>query len=524
MTRNSNGSCQASKVKDFLQTYCLLSRDEFAGKPIRLLPWQHDFIDRFFGTGRWQDEFFRRTYRHARIFTPKKSGKSSFLSGLAIWFALEKHGNEVLVVASTINQAKIIFNETAYMVKTHPMFRKLFWVRDHRNLIECRHNHSIIKVVSSNPSGISGWNGDVLADEICEWAPSTCHQVWSKLQNAGAARKNAAVISISHANYHLGEHVGYQEFLRSQAILDARAKGEPDPDPQCLPIIYSADLDRVDDPREWERVNPGWGVTIDPEEFAADYARAKANPRDWNRFLLFRLNCFVGSLQSYISPADYDRAECDFDEASLHGLPGIVWGLDLSRRRDLTAYIILIPKDGLLYLVPRIFTPADTIDTKSRQDKVDYRTWEKAGHIITSPHDTIDQAFLIEHVMADARNFWPTEVRYDPWGADLLAQALTARGLPMAEAPVNRTSFLVPPTAELERAFMAGKVRVPKNPCMKWNFSNAVVKNIGSDNIIVNKSACTARVDSCIASILAMSGYMATADRQYADLDSGMVV
>ena len=191
--------------------------------------------------------------------------------------------------------------------------------------------------------------------------------------------------------------------------------------------------------------------------------------------------------------------------------------LDLSRRRDLTVWLLLVEKDGLLHLLPRIFTPAATLARKELDDKVPYGEWVKQGFVIATPGDTIRQEDLLPVIEQDNQDFRIASVRYDPWNADLLSQELEHRGYQMEEVRANSANAVLAPTVELERYFHRGLIRVPQNPCLKWCFQNAVLRRVGSDGVIINKAKSTARVDAAVASVLAMSGWMAAQDTGLAD-------
>ena len=108
---------RADRVIKFIETLCVMSKGEWAGKPMKLLDWQkRDIIEPLFG---WVDDEGRRRYRTAAIYTPKKQGKSTMLSALALYFLLgdQEPGAEVISAASDRAQAGIIAREAASMVR-----------------------------------------------------------------------------------------------------------------------------------------------------------------------------------------------------------------------------------------------------------------------------------------------------------------------------------------------------------------------------------------------------------------------
>ena len=55
---------------------------------------------------------------------------------------------------------------------------------------------------------------------------------------------------------------------------------------------------------------------------------------------------------------------------------------------------------------------------------------------------------------------------------------------------------------------MSGKLRVGKNPILKWMLSGCVAITDTNENIRIDKSRSTKRVDGIIASIMALAGTM----------------
>src|SRR5262249_24388147 len=105
------------KVKSFVTKYCVLSKHPWNGKPISLVPWQDSLLQNLYGTVT-KDGLTQ--YRRAGIWIPKKNGKSTLMSALALYHLLEYPGSEVAVIASNVRQADVVFSEAANMAETHP--------------------------------------------------------------------------------------------------------------------------------------------------------------------------------------------------------------------------------------------------------------------------------------------------------------------------------------------------------------------------------------------------------------------
>ena len=111
---------KAERPIEFIERFCKHSKGEWAGKAVKLELFQKAFISALFGfvsesTG-W------RKYRETLFYVARKNGKSTLLSGIALYMLIadKESGAEIYSVASKKDQAKIIFDETNNMIKQSP--------------------------------------------------------------------------------------------------------------------------------------------------------------------------------------------------------------------------------------------------------------------------------------------------------------------------------------------------------------------------------------------------------------------
>src|SRR5690349_18310852 len=91
---------------EFVETFCRQSKGKWGGKPIQLLDWQRDFLMRAFG---WKRADGTRRFRSVYVEIPKKNGKSTLISAVTLFLALEPEENapEVYLNAVDREQANI---------------------------------------------------------------------------------------------------------------------------------------------------------------------------------------------------------------------------------------------------------------------------------------------------------------------------------------------------------------------------------------------------------------------------------
>lgn len=487
-------------VCDFIETLCCQSQDEWAGKPIELIPWQRDFLMRLFG---WKRPNGRRRFRRAYVEIAKKNGKSTLLSALVIYLLLGDNagGPKIFINGADREQAKIIFDETAAMVRQSPELESRIdlKVNDHRLVWE--EGNGVIIANSGVVDTKDGRNGSAVVFDELHRQPD--RRMWNVFRYAGAARSQPLLISLTTAGeeedgvWH--DQRKYSEDVNAGLI----------PDTTHLGIVYRADpTDDVDDPATWAKANPSLGYTIDPEAFAADLAEAKQVPIDWNEFLRLRLNIVARSSEKFLPDGVWAAGNAPVDEESLRGLA--CWlGLDLSSVNDLTALIAVFgdPDSGYTILC-RFYLPEDNIVALERQHRVPYRHWADQGFITLTPGGSVDYEFIRADVLRWAALYDVQSVFVDPCNATHLIYELRDQdGLDVKEIRQG-TMSLNAPTKELLRLAIAGLLRHGGHPVLRWHASNAVVTKDENENIRLNKKKSREKIDGMAGLVNAIAAAM----------------
>ncbi len=94
-------------------------KGRWAGRPFYMMRWQARLVRELFG---WKRSDATRLYRRAYVEAPRKSGKSSLASAIALYLAYRdgEAGPEVAFAAYDREQAGICFNGARYMLEQVP--------------------------------------------------------------------------------------------------------------------------------------------------------------------------------------------------------------------------------------------------------------------------------------------------------------------------------------------------------------------------------------------------------------------
>lgn len=493
----------AERVRDFFRNFLVHSKGQkFAGQPFELLDWQYnDVIAPLFG---WKRADGTRRYRRAYVEIPKKNGKSTLAAGISLYLLVadREPGAHVFSCASDRDQASLVYDEAANMVEASPDLLEVLKVRRSTKVILFPQMRSKYEAISSDADSSEGKDAHgLICDELHVWRG---RQFYDSLRYAGRARAQPLLFMITTAGDDLTT-VCYEEHEQSQRIL----KGEVFQDSYFAYIRAADPKDDWKDPDTWAKANPSLGITINKEAFAEDVLDAQGTPTKENAFKRYSLNMWIGASDAWLSMDDWKACMADdVDEEMLAGCEA--WGgMDLSRKRDLSAVVWLIPYDDYLYLLPRIYIPALLAKKKEEIDKVPYRAWIEAGHIIATEGNVIDYAHIRRDVVADAARFQVVELGYDPYNAEHLCnQQLTLEdGIETIEVPQTMPA-MGPPSAEFERLLKEGRFRFANNPAFTWGAAGCVVYRDSNDNIRPIKGKSTARIDPIIAAIMALGRWL----------------
>ena len=485
---------RAQAAIDWFPRYLKHTKGRWAGLPFELLPWQQEIIGKLFGT---VDKQGHRQYRTVYCEVPKKNGKSELAAGVALrlLFADHESGAEIYSAAADREQAAIVYRVAAEMVRMNPKLGQRCKVLDSTKRI-IHNTSSFYRVLSADVHTKHGFNTHgVIFDEL-HAQPN--RELWDVLtQGAGDARTQPVVFAITTAGYDRNsicwEIHEYARKVREGIIRD----------PTFLPILYGAEEeDAWMDEAIWAKANPSLGVTIEIERVRDHCKRAQENPAEENSFRRLRLNQWVKQETRYIPMEAWHQCGGALDEAALEGRT--CWaGLDLATTTDIAACVLAFPVEDEVHLVCRFWVPKEKIEQRSRRDRVPYDLWIKQGYLNATPGNVIDYAFIEAELDALAKRFEIREVAFDRWGAIQISQHLTECGFTMVEFGQGYKS-MSPPTKELLKLVLSGKLRHGDHPVLTWMADNVVVTMDPAENVKPDKAKSTERIDGIVAGIMAL--------------------
>jgi phage terminase large subunit-like protein len=477
------------------------SKGEFAGRRLKLEPWQAFIVGSVFG---WTREDGTRRFRKVFEEIPRKNGKSTKLAGVGIFSLIAdgEAGAEVYAAATKKDQARIVFDEARRMVRGSPDLSAAISVFKLNMSVE--NTASKFEPLSADEKTLDGLNpSTVIIDELHK---HKTRAVLDVLDTAQGARRQPLLWIITTAGSDDPETVYAAETDYATKVLE----GIVEDDGYFAFIAQADDPERWDDPIEWAKANPNLGVSVRLSYLEQQARQAKGSPARLATFKRLHLDLRTSSTVRPI-PAELWNANTEgpIDLAALRGRECFV-GADLSTRIDLTAAVKLFPPIAAgerWKILARMWMPEDMITEAEKRDRAPYRQWVEEGWIEASPGNVIDQELVAERIIADAEVYPPLSIGFDPNNANWLDRRLADVNLPRVAFPQTILHFN-PPTKELLALLKQSALEHGGNPVLRWMASNVAFYMDGNENMRPSKKSSRARIDGIVALIMAIGRSM----------------
>ena len=117
MASSSTNGVTAADIVEFIHTYCFVHEGPYVGQPLRLLPWQQDWIRSVYDNPRGT--------RRALLSVARKNGKTALIACLALAHvcgppAHHRPNSQVYSAAQSRDQAALVFHLASKMVRMNP--------------------------------------------------------------------------------------------------------------------------------------------------------------------------------------------------------------------------------------------------------------------------------------------------------------------------------------------------------------------------------------------------------------------
>ena len=473
------------------------------GKQFKMRPFQRKFLQDVYGP---VDKAGLRIPRRAILSMGRKNGKTMLTACLALCHLVGpeaiKNG-EIYSAANSREQASKVFKYAAQIVRADPELGSYIKIVDSTKTMVCFGNGSIYRAVSAEAGTNYGENPSlVIYDELSQAKNSALYDAFDT--SMGAREEPLMIIISTQSND--------PTHILSELIDDAI--GGHTKTIVCHLYTVPEDVEDVFDSKCWKLANPALGDFLSIKEMRDFAEKAKRMPGRENTFRNLYLNQRVDAKSPLIPRAEWEGCRGDLE---IKDGDEIYLGLDLSGKTDLSALVGVSNGDNDI-VKAWFWKPEDSMDEHEKRDRVPYSLWKSQGIIKTTPGRAIQYSFIAQELGEISRIYRIIGMSYDRWRIDDLMNAMDAIGLECyvdgKDDPRSGAIRLVPwgqgyvsmaPAVDaIEESILDRRLIHDGNPCLTWNFSNAVVKENEVSDRKFDKSKVRFRIDGAVATAMAI--------------------
>lgn len=473
----------------------------FAGKPFYLLDWQKRIFRELFG---WQilneDDEPVRLYRTAYVECPRKAGKSTLASAVALYLAYGDGENapQVVFAATNRQQASLCYNIARHIIEANKELYDATAVYNSKAEMQLRDNPGgVLKPISADAKGLLGLNiHGLIFDELLTQGN---RDLWDTLTTSSGTRNQPLLFAISTAGSDQ-QSVCFEQHELTRQIQEGTVM-----DYEFFGVVYGAPMDADwTDPEVWMRANPSLGDSVRLSFYEGKAQKAKAAPAEQNAFRMYYLSQWVGQETRYLPIDHWDACSAPVSNPAKRRAFA---GLDLSATTDITALTVVAENAaGGLDVFSYPFLPDDQLIERERRDRAPYGRWATEGVLTLTAGRKVNYQAVKAKILQVAEEFELVDVGYDPWNSSQLIQELEDEGLTMVQIRQGYNS-LSAPTKSLLGYALDHKLCHGGHSLLRWAISNLAVSMDPAGNVKPDKAKATQRIDPVVALIMALDGY-----------------
>jgi len=460
---------KANKAITFFERFVRHNKGPLAPGVLTLALWQKALLSLIYGI---VDADGLRVFKEVFLVVGRKCGKTLLASGIINYetYVDGEFGSEIYCVAPKLDQSDLVYSAYEFTMKQNPEFERRTVKRKNDYYIQA--NNTTVRKIAFNEKKADGYNPMLsVCDEMSSWPAARGLRMYEVLVSGTTAREQPLTVSISSAGY-VDEGIFDELMRRGTRWLLGDSKER-----HLLPALYMIDsVDRWDDINELRKSLPGLGVSIKVQTILDEIDVANESLSKKREFLTKYCNIKQNSAAAWLDAQLVQNASGKhFGPEDLRD-SYCVAGIDLSQTRDLTAAVVIVEKEGELYVLAKFWLPRERIQEAIREDGLPYDIYIQRGLLEPSGENFIDYEdcyrWLTE--LVEKYQILPLKTGYDRYSSQYLVQSLKNYGFHVDD--VFQGDNLYPMIQEWEGLMMDGKVHIGDNDLLKVHMLNAAIK------------------------------------------------
>ena len=489
---------------------------KFAGKPFEPSPWQA-FID--WVVYGWKNSNGFRRFNIAYVQVPRKNGKTVKIAkdGLYLAFKDGEIGSEVYAVANKEDQARLALGEAWNIVKNSPQVHYYDPAKMDERLENYggKKNIKLIKSIiePSSSSFFQSLGSDSRTQDglnphgaiIDEYHEHVTDDMVNVITSGTGAQDEWLMWIITTAGFNISGPC-FEERETCIKIL----QGIIEQDNKFAYICEPDEGDDWENEEVWAKVNPNWGVSVNPAEVKKAYIDAKNKPSRINNFKTKYLNIWTSTHDVWIKDEDYQACNFGLKLEDLYGRP-CHGAFDLASHVDINVFSLFFT-DKKPYDIWRFaWCPEDKV--LDRKERVPYDLWVEQGWLKATPGNVTDIDIMTDDIINILEKVDCISIGYDPARAfHGVIQNLLKRTEVQLNEFKQRTVTFDTPVREYEKLVLSKNLNHGGNPLLRWMCSNVVIFSDTSGNVKLDKKRSAEKIDGMVSDVMAIGEWLTPND------------
>lgn len=476
---------RAQRNIDWIEDHLSIPEGRLVGQPVKLTDEQKDWMEMIYGD----------KTRMFILSMARKNAKTTFSAMIVLLHLVGPEyvpNGQLYSAAQSRDQASILFNLAAKMVRMSPDLSAYVGIRDTAKQLYCSELGTVYKALSADAATAYGLSPSLTIHDELGQVKGPRSELYEALETASGAQLDPLSIVIS-------TQAPTDADLMSLLIDDGLSKA----DPTIKVVLYTAPMD--DDPFSEETIkkaNPHYHL-MNKDEVLKQASDAKRMPSREASYRNLILNQRVEMRNPFVTRAVWqDNGE---QPAELEGMT-VYGGLDLSSVSDLTA-LVLVSENGDVH--SRFWLPEDGLSEKSRNDRVPYDIWANDGLLLTTPGRAIEYEFVADALRSIFDICNVKAIAFDRYNMKFLRPWLERVGF--SEEELERfiefgQGFvsMSPAIRELESKLLQKQLKHGNHPVLTMCAANATTVSDPAGNRKFTKQKATGRIDGMVALSMAV--------------------
>ena len=480
---------KANDAIEWIETHTFHTEGKLAPNPFVLELWEKAFVAALFGV---VNKDGLRQFHEVLLVIGRKNGKSLLASAIAkyVWQQEGGFGAKIYNIAPKLDQADIIYNNIWQMTILDPEYQQMkevFSERNQHNMkvqddsILPRHRQSDLYIIATNSTvkkiafsakKSDGFNPSLcICDEVASWEGDNGLKQYEVMKSGMGARDEGILLSCTTSGY-INDSIYDELIKRATRFLLGDSKEK-----KLLPFLYMIDdIEKWNDINELRKSNPNLGVSVSVDFMLEEIAIAEGSLSKKAEFITKYCNLKQNSSLAWLDAQTVEK--CFGPKLQLEDFRSTyaVAGIDLSQTTDLTAALVVIEKDGELYIFAKFWLPSEKIDDATARDGLPYQTYIQRGLLDLSGDNFVDYHDCFNWLISLVEDYeiLPLMSGYDRYSAQYLIQDMERYGFRCDD--VYQGDNLWGILQEMEGLMKDGKVHCGDNDLLKVHLLNSAVK------------------------------------------------